>query len=239
MIAASIVAKEGGMTIYGEGCVNLLPKPTECDTHEAVEILIDIASGEERFEPEWRKEVDIPGIKHIEDEIARLNDEVKKKTEELNAKWQELDKYRDIFSVNDDTEVEAVQRILQDIGIRTRKTQSSFPVDLRGNGVAVEVTSVSGKIDTSSPKMFQLTRFFDKHWKNEKVILLANTYKRIRPRDRKRNQDFTPPVVDFLKLKLFCAMTSVTLFELWKLSQKDKAKAKQLILETVGELKLE
>jgi hypothetical protein len=236
MIAASIVGVD--KSIYGDGCVNLFAKPTECDTSEAIEILVDIAQGEERFEPEWRKEIDIPGIETLESEIARINDELKKKTEELKSKWRKLDKYRDVFSIHDGTQVEAVQRMLQDIGIPTEKTRSGFPVDLIGKDVAVEVTSISSKIDSSSPKMFQLTQFFEKHKKNEKVILLANTYKRIRPSNRIGKQDFTPPVLDFLRLNNVCAMTSLTLLELWKLAQKDKAKARQLILRAVGELKV-
>jgi len=51
------------------GSICFLLKPSECDTHEAIEILIDIASGEERVEPEWRSKVEVPGIDAVEKQI--------------------------------------------------------------------------------------------------------------------------------------------------------------------------
>jgi hypothetical protein len=102
----------------------------------------------------------------------------------------------------------------------------------------VEVTSITGKVNSDSPKMFQLIQFFEKHHKGQKVILIANTYKRDQPSARAGKQDFTQPVVEFLKLRQVCAMTCVTLFELWKLAVKDQARVRKLILETKGELRV-
>jgi len=83
-----------------------------------------------------------------------------------------------------------------------------------------------------------LTQFYEKHRKDEKAVLVANTYKREEPLMRKGKQDFTPPVLDFMRLKRACALTSVTLLDLWKLGKTDPKKARAMLLDAVGELKV-
>jgi hypothetical protein len=231
MISAEIVVSVGG-------AICLLPKPTTCSTYEAIEILIDIASGKDRLEPEWRDQIEIPGISKIDTEIQQREAEaalVQKMISELKAKRIDLEKYRDVFSVHEGPQVEAVKKILREIGIETERTQPAFVIDLLGKEAAIEVTSTAGKIDSSSKKMFQLTQFIEKYHKNEKIILVANTYKREDPKTRIGKEDFTPPVIDYLKSNQICAMTSSTLLELWK---KEKSTAKDKIMQTTGELRV-
>jgi len=231
MISAAIQVSIGG-------AICLLPEPTTCSTHEAIEILIDIATGKERLEPEWMDQIEIPGISSIDSEIKQREGEaalVQRKISELKSKRLELEKYRAVFSVHEDPQVEAVNRILKDMGIETERTQPAFVIDLVGKEAAIEVTSVTGKIDSSSNKMFQLTQFIEKHHKNEKIVLVANTYKREDPKTRRGKEDFTHPVIDFLKANQVCAMTSSTLLELWK---REKSTAKNRIMQTNGELRV-
>jgi len=237
MIGARIVGVHPEL-YEGSGSICFLPKPTECDTPEAVETLIDIATGEKRLEPEWRTSVEIPGLNEVEKKISQLKLDYEKQMKDLAAKWQSLDKYRDIFSVHEAPQIDAVKLVLRDIGFETERTKPGFQVDLLGRDLAVEITSISGKVNSESPKMFQLTQYFEKYHKDEKVLLIANTYKREDLIVRKGKQDFTPPVVDFLKLKQVCAMTATTLLELWKLCKTDQSKARKLLLETCGELKI-
>ena len=128
--------------------------------------------------------------------------------------------------------------VLKEIGFETQKTKPGFPVDLTGKDLAAEVTSIVGKVNSDSPKMFQLMQFFEKHRKNEKVVLIANTFKREFPSNRSGKQDFTPQVIGYLQSNEVCAMTCITLFELWKLAKKDQAKAQKYVLQTNGELRL-
>jgi len=222
---------------FGEdGSVCLLPQPS--DTHEGIETLIDMGCGQERLEPEWRSKVEIPGIDAVEKQISKLELDFKQQMGTLQLKRSSLDKYRDLFSAHEEPQLDAVTMVLSEIGFETQRTIPGFPVDLLGRELAVEVTSITGKVDSNSPKMFQLTKFFEKHRKKEKVVLIANTYKREIPSNRAGKEDFTPPVREYLKLKEVCAMTCVTLFELWKLSKKDQLKARKLVFETNGELKL-
>jgi hypothetical protein len=224
-------------TIPGAG-ISFLPKPTTCSTYEAIEVLIDIATGKDRLEPEWRDQIEIPGISKIDTEIKQREAEaalVQKMISELKAKRIDLEKYRNVFSVHEDPQVEAVKKILREIGIETERTQPAFVIDLLGKEAAIEITSTAGKIDSNSKKMFQLTQFIEKHHKNEKIILVANTYKREDPKTRTGKEDFTPPVIDYLKSNQVCAMTSLTLLELWK---KERSTAKDKIMQTTGELRV-
>ena len=236
MISAAIV-----WSTSVEAGILLLPKPTTCDTHEAIEVLIDIATGEDRLESEWRDQIEIPGISTIDTEIMQHEGEfalVQKKINELKAKRQELEKYRDVFSVHEDPQIEAVKRTLQDMNIETERTPPKFPVDLLGKEIAVEVTSIADKIGTSSDAPFQLLRFREKYRKNEKVVLVANTYKREDPKVRKGKMDFTPEVLSMLAANSVCAMTSATLLDIWKLAKQDKTKARKAILQGIGEVRL-
>jgi hypothetical protein len=220
------------------GSICFLPRPSECDTHEAIEILIDIASGEERVEPEWRSKVQVPGIGALEKQINERRLDFKKQMDDLESKWQALDKYRDLFSVHEAPQIDAIITVLSDIGFETQKTKPGFPVDLLGDDLAVEVTSISGNVNSGSPKMFQLMQFFENHRKSEKVVLIANTFKREFPSNRSGKKDFTPQVIAYMQSKNICAMTCVTLFELWRLTKKNPIQVKKQILQTNGELRL-
>jgi hypothetical protein len=236
MIGARVVSVDA--EVYGKGTICLLPMPTECDTHEAVETLIDIATGEERVDPEWRTRVQIPGLDAVEKEINQLKLDHKKQMGSLVLKWRSLDKYRELFSLHETPQIDAVRLVLREIGFETQRTKPGFPVDLLGKELAIEVTSIAGKVKSDSPKMFQLMQFFEKHRKNEKVVLVANTFKREFPSDRSGKQDFTPQVIGYMQSNEVCAMTCVTLFELWKLAKKDQTEAQKRILQTNGELRV-
>lgn len=227
----------------GKGKIHLLPQPTKCSLDEAIEILIDIIGTEKRVEYEWRKSIEVPGIRDVEEEIGKCDSEIERikeiKIVELNKKWEELDKYRDLLTSNGRRLEKAVQNALLVLGIKTEETEEGFPVDLLGDNVAIEVTGTAGKIDTKSEKFNQIIRFIEDYRKNEKVILVANTYKRLKPEDRKGKMNFTPEVEDFLENRDVCLLTSQTLFELWKdVKNGDKKKEFTIkkILDTRGEL---
>jgi hypothetical protein len=221
--------------------IALLPKPTACDIHEAVELLIDIATGEDRLEPEWTNQIEIPGILEIDANVRKHEEEIaftQKQIEELKAKRLELEKYRDVFSVHEDSQIEAVKMILHDMDIETERTRPRFVVDLLGKEIAVEVTSVADKIGADSDSLIQLVRFQQQHRKNEKLVLVANTHKRENPRVRKGKMDFIPEALSILKENGICAMTSATLLGIWTLAKEDKTKARRKILEENGEVRV-
>jgi hypothetical protein len=138
-ISAAMLFRAG---IPGNGII-FLPRPTTCSAYEAVEILVDIATGKDRLEPQWREEIEIPGISKIDAEIKQREREaasVQKMISELKARRLNLEKYRDVFSVHEDPQVEAVKQIMKEMGIETERTAPSFVIDLIGKEAAIEVT---------------------------------------------------------------------------------------------------
>lgn len=135
--------------------------------------------------------------------------------------------------------VKAVQITLSDLGIKTKRTEKGYPVDLISDEVAVEVTGTKSNVGVGSEKVNQIGRFKESFRKNEKIILIANTYMDLRPLDREGKMDFTPEVRKYFDAIDVCYLTSKTLFELWKdiINQKKIASTKaRTILSHVGEL---
>jgi len=216
IIAGTLVYKGKGR----QGGIHLLPPPTRCDTHEAIEILLDLIYGKPLVaHPPWREGIDVPGI---QDKMKRMNErfqdieEIQKNIALLQSEMEELDAFRDLLSGTGKDLVEVVQRALSEMGIHTQETQEGFPVDLINNNIAIEVTGIKGSINVGSEKVNQIARFREFHQKNEKIVLIANTYMDLRPSDRKGKMNFTPEVKEYLKAADVCLMTSETLFELWK-----------------------
>jgi hypothetical protein len=157
-------------------------------------------------------------------------------------KRSEIEGYRDLLSGDGTSLVKIVQQVLSDVQIETTETEPGFPIDLIKEGkVAVEVTGITDKVDSDTDKIFQIIQFKEKYHKGEKIILIANTYKRLVPSEREGKMHFTPEVAEFLRLREVCAMTSVTLFSLWKAVRVNESKiseVKQLVWGTNGVLSL-
>ncbi len=113
-------------------------------------------------------------------------------------------------------QVETVKRMLFDIGIQSKLTKPGFVVDLLGPRVAVEVTSDTGKIKAKSDSLTQLGRFTQEKGTQKKMILVANTYKRLPVEDRAGKEDFSPQAAEYLKRLGVCHMSARCLYLLWK-----------------------
>ena len=82
--------------------------------------------------------------------------------------------------------------------------------------VAVEITGIKGCVGTGSEKVNQTGRFKESYHKGEKIILIANTYVDLPPKDREGKMDFSPEVKKYFESLSVCCLTTITLFELWK-----------------------
>jgi tRNA(Ser,Leu) C12 N-acetylase TAN1 len=244
MIATKIVGPSLGRLFSG-GSLYFLPPLTSYSPQEAIETLIDVIQGKaERAEYPWREKIVIPGLSEIQREIEgfeeRIN-EICKKREEALKQYTHAESYRDVFSINDELQVKAVKRMLSDIGIESDLTKPSHVVDLLGKDVAVEVTSDSDKITTKSDSLTQVSRFIQTERKAEKVILVANTHKRLALEQRTGKDDFSPEAKDFLESLKVCCMSAFSLYSLWKKVQEKHIppdKARSLIFDCRGELRL-
>lgn len=128
-------------------------------------------------------------------------DNVGREIDELKQRKAAIQGYRNVLSDSGSALVEIVQKILKEIGLETELTPEGHPVDLLQKGkVAIEITGTTDNVDSDTDKIFQLARFQDNFRKGEKMILIANTYRRHDPSLRNHKMDFTPDVAEYLKL---------------------------------------
>jgi len=242
-----IISFSGKIDPSKKGAIHLLPSPTRCDIHKAIEILLDIVLGREesKITPLWRNNIEIPQIDLLEktiDEKIKIIKEVQGDISQIRSQIREWDSYRDLLTETGDLLEKIVKKTLSEIGIKTKKTEKGFPADLIGEKVAVEITGIKGMIGVSSSKVIQAGRLRECYKEYEKIILIANTYMDIPPKEREGNLDFSLEVLEYFKTISVSCLTSFTLFQLWKdiITGKKKREnvVRKLIIKT-GELKFD
>jgi hypothetical protein len=227
------------------GAIHLLLPPTKCEIYQAIEIILDIiCEKEEKHTPFWRKDIDIPKIHELEQNIKNKIQEIEGIQQNINKIQTELriwDSYRDLFTESGDNLEYIVQNTLADIGVNTKKTKKGLPVDLISKKVAVEVTGIKGVLGVSSEKVNQTGRFKESYNKGEKILLIANTHMDLPPKEREGKMHFSPEVQKYFEALSVCCMTTMTLFQLWRdvvTGKRVKKDVQMEIFTTKGELKL-
>jgi len=230
---------------YEKSAIHLLPPPTRVSTFQAIELILDLIFGEEvKIVQPWRKGIEVPKEKEFERKIENKFKDLQKIQQEishLRSQIQEWDSYRDLLTATGNDLETIVQRTLADIGIKTERTEEGFPADLISKEVAVEITGIKGCVGVGSEKVNQTGRFKESYHKVEKIILIANTYVDLPPKDRKGKMNFSPEVKKYFESLSICCLTTMTLFELWKeviAGKKDQKDIKKKILAKNGELTL-
>jgi hypothetical protein len=232
-----------GTVSYGKGSIHFLPPPTECTREEAIEMLHDlILKPSTTRHPAWRAQIAIPGMDAVEEQIRELRgktEALEKQLERLESEKNRLDRFRDLMSPTGtgDYLESLVKDVLEGLGIKTSKAPPGFPVDLLGSGFAVEVTGITKGINVRSEKYGQTLRFLERHH-GEKLLLVANTHKHIDPRKRPP-QNFSELIVEHLKARHVCMLTTARLHQLWTAVWKgdlSKEAAVKLLKDTDGVL---
>lgn len=225
------------------GIVHLLPPTKESDEYQAIEQIIDIIVGtQSKAVLPWRKDIDVPNECFLNEQITKKLREIEKIQEEISQLQEQIqswDSYRDLLTETGESLENIVQKTLADIGIKTKKTEKGFPTDLISKEVAVEITGIKGSIGVDSNKVIQTGRFIQNFRKQEKVILIANTYMETQPKDRKGKKNFSPEVRKYFESLSICYLTTETLFELWKkviLEKKEQKCIKEKLLSSNSEV---
>lgn len=247
VIAGNLVrANDRKKLLNGEkrGMVHLLPPPEEALSFHAIECIIDIILGaEEKVEAPWRKDIDILLDHPLKENLKKKQHEVNQIQKDVMIIQEQISKlvcYRDLITETGDSLEQIVHRTLMDIGIATTKTKPGFPADLVNKEVAIEVTGIKGGVSVDSNKVTQTGRYIQNYRKQEKVILIVNTYMGIPPKDRINKRHFSPEIEAYLRSLSVSYLTTQTLFELWKdviVGKKKKDFIKEKILTTIGEVK--
>lgn len=225
------------------GMVHLLPPVEEADSYEAIERIIDIIAGPaEKMIVPWRNQIEIPQERYLKESVDVKVQEIEKIQKEIlqiEQQLKEWDSYRDLLTETGERLENIVKKALVDLGFDIRKTEKGFPADLQNKELVVEITGIKGCIGAGSNKVAQIGRFAENFRKNEKIVLIVNTYMDESPKERKDKMDFSPEMTKYLESLSVCFMTTQTLFDFWKKVIEKKTEARKIrekILSNVGEL---
>jgi hypothetical protein len=180
--------------------------------------------------PEWIENYKTEHEKSIEAEISQLEDSLQKEKSK-RSRFQKIDAL--LYATNKTLE-KAVMLVFEDFDLNVEKADPGANKDLivkdnSGNILLVEVTGVKGKINTKTRKMAQLWDLVLEKKSNEKIVLIANTYREKEPTERRGEKHFTKNVINLCKKTDICLMTTVDLFNLWKEVLEGKKTPEQVI----------
>lgn len=180
--------------------------------------------------PEWITDYKTEQEKIIDDKISLLNDELKKEMSK-RSRFQTINA---LLYATDKLLEKSVMLVFEDFNFNVKKADIGSNKDLivednSGNRLLVEVTGVKGKINSKTRKMTQLWDLVMEKESNEKIMLIANTYREKEPTERSGEENFTEKVITLCEKNEICLMTSTNLFSLWKDVLEKKKTPEQLI----------
>jgi len=112
-----------------------------------------------------------------------------------------------------------IKKTFEWFGFNVEKSQKGFPIDLfikDGDQLifSIEATGTNKKIKNESKKIAQIFDYIQNREGEEKILLIANTYKDKEPKKRDK-ENFTEKVINILEKNNVCLLTSFELYSLW------------------------
>jgi len=152
--------------------------------------------------PEW---VD----KYIPSQEIQIKEKIENVKKELEKSRNDKRRFENIdillYGHNDSLE-EAVKKVLEEFGCVVEKMERGYTIDLKANKnsfmFALEVTGIKDKINKSSNKFNQIFQYRIEKEPNEKMMLIANTY-RDRDITERPAENFTKDPIDIPKVMRF------------------------------------
>jgi hypothetical protein len=188
------------LTINDRGKIHLLPKAKKISGSEAIDILVGLATREEPADYSWLDSVEIPELPQTEDP--------------WNSSIAPAE-YRNLFSIDHKKVAKVVQLMLEDLGISTLPHAEFGLLGLKSN-IVVKTASMKGKVEAQNPQVSQLTKSIENPRRNEKVILVVNTYRDLPISERANRENVDVPMKLFLEANNVAFLTTVSLYNLWK-----------------------
>ncbi len=151
-------------------------------------------------------------------------DQHKKAEKELQVAKEAIDKFNlvtfSLWGTGDQLE-DSILSILKDMGFEASKTEKGFTVDIiaRLNEVGVfafEITGINDAVKKKSNKITQAFSFLQEHHQGEKIVILANTFNDIPPKEREQKEHFTEEVTKLIQPQGFVGMTCFDLYRIWR-----------------------
>lgn len=166
--------------------------------------------------PEWLDKYKTKQEIGLERKIKGLTNELEQRKLE-HKRFEKIDVL--LYGTGTPLEV-AVQNVLEEMGCTVEKMEKGATIDLKAKidsmKFAIEITGVDDKIYKNSKKFSQILQYLPMQEENEKIVLLANTYKDIEVEKRIGSENFTKPVLKIAENNHFCLMTTMDLYFIWK-----------------------
>jgi hypothetical protein len=169
-------------------------------------------------------------------ESAKVDDH--RKVEAALREAQERDKRfktveYTLWGTGDDLE-SAVHVVLEDLGFQVTRTPKGATVD-RVAGLpdstarfGLEITGLNEAIKKKSNKIGQALHFLQQREGSEKAVIVANTFKDRPLQGRGKEPDFTEDALDLMRPLGIVAMTTLSLYEIWKAVKYEGADIKSI-----------
>lgn len=166
--------------------------------------------------PKWLEEYKTKQELDLEKGIGKLA----KKLEQRKLEHKRFEKI-DVLLYGTGASLElAVQKALEEMGCIVEKQEKGATIDFKARiksmKFAIEVTGVDDKINKDSKKFAQILQYLPHKEKNEKIVLLTNTYRNMDVKDRAKRENFTNTVAKIAKDNEFCLMTTKDLYFMWE-----------------------
>ncbi len=182
--------------------------------------------------PEWLDAYLVPHAKEISDQINKLTDE-KEKYDRIAYV---------LYGTEDDLET-SVALLLKDLGLDVEKQPRGANIDLKAKspklntGFAVEVTGIKDVIYEDSRKVVQAWQYLNDRVgtteEKDRLVIVANTQYHLDPKKRKR-ESYTPSIVKLLGDNKVLMLTTLQLYELWKVAYEGRRSADDVVQELHG-----
>lgn len=180
--------------------------------------------------PEWLVQYKSKQELSLEQKIESLTNELQQRRLE-HKRFEKVDVL--LFGTGTPLE-DAVQKALEEMGCIVEKQEKGATIDLKAKmdsmKFAIEITGVDDKIYKNSKKFGQILQYLPMKEEDEKIVLLANTYKDVDIAERISRESFTKPVLKIAENNDFCVMTTMNLYFVWKDSLNGKS-AKEILAE--------
>jgi hypothetical protein len=130
-----------------------------------------------------------------------------------------------------------VYQILHDCGIKTTQTPEFDVTSL--SSISVKIVKSKGKVEAQNTEIKKAVRFIEKQRNKAKIMVVANTYKELLPRNRANKQHLDPALKLFFETNNTIFMTTLSLYNLYKkvnTNQISIHEASTLIQNETGEI---
>jgi len=179
--------------------------------------------------PDWLSDRLVPEARNIDDQIAKLTAE--------KAEYDQLAYV--LYGTGTELE-DSVALLLGQFGLKLYRQPKGANIDWKAThpglklNFAIEVTGTKGTIGKDSTKVGQAWEYIKESSgtpeENDRLVIVANTELHLEPGLRKKDS-FTRDVVNLLDGGRVLMITTVQLYELWKMVHKGSRPAEDVVEE--------